>query len=90
MFFMSKPMRHFVCTLVIVMLIGPSLAGTDDHLPVTATQSAGLNQDPEAAKLITSDIPNFWRVFDKALLITAGDLDAETFLRESGYVGRSQ
>jgi Predicted Zn-dependent protease (DUF2268) len=72
--FMSEPMRHFVCTLVIVMLIAPPLAWTDDHVRVRATQSASLNQDPEAAKLITTDIPNFWRVFDKAALITAGEL----------------
>lgn len=71
---MSKPIRHAVCTLVILMLIGPPPAWTDAHLRITAAQTANPNKDPEAAKLITSDIPNFWRVFDKASLITAGEL----------------
>jgi hypothetical protein len=39
-----------------------------------AGQAAVPNRDPEAARLITSDIPNFWRVFDRASLIDAGDL----------------
>lgn len=32
------------------------------------------NHDPMKARLITSDIPNFWRVFDKAPLKDAADL----------------
>jgi hypothetical protein len=32
------------------------------------------NHDPLRAQLVTSDVPNFWRVFDKASLKDAGDL----------------
>jgi Predicted Zn-dependent protease (DUF2268) len=41
-------------------------------------QSSRPNHDPDAARLITSDIPAFWRVFDKASLRDA----AELFQRE--------
>jgi hypothetical protein len=37
-------------------------------------QPPELNRDPMRAQLVTSDIPNFWRVFDKASLKDAGDL----------------
>jgi len=39
---------------------------------VIHTQSP--NHDPDKARLIASDIPNFWRVFDKATLKDAADL----------------
>jgi hypothetical protein len=29
-------------------------------------QSTAPNHDPDAARLITSDMPNFWRAFDHA------------------------
>lgn len=67
-------MSRFVSTLAIVMLVGLPLSETNHHVRATDIQSVDLNQDPEAAKLITSDIPNFWRVFDKASLTTAGEL----------------
>jgi hypothetical protein len=41
--------------------------------PVLA-QPPEPNHDPMRAQLVTSDIPNFWRVFDKASLKDAGDL----------------
>lgn len=71
---MSAPMRHFLRALATLILMVLLPAWTDQHLSVTAAQSASLNHDPETAKLITSDIPNFWRVFDKASLISAGEL----------------
>lgn len=46
-------------------------------------QSPEPNRDPMRAQLVTSDIPNFWRVFDKASLKDAGDL----FQREYIDVG---
>ncbi|MCA1559923.1 MAG: DUF2268 domain-containing putative Zn-dependent protease [Acidobacteria bacterium] len=83
---MSQPMRHFVRMLVIMMSIGAPLGRTDDHLRATAAQSAGANRDPEAAKLVTGDIPNFWRVFDKASLITAGELFQREYI-DAGSAG---
>jgi Predicted Zn-dependent protease (DUF2268) len=74
MILMAKPMRHLPCGLVIVMLIGPAVTWSGDDSWVTAAHSSTANQDPEAAKLVTSDIPNFWRVFDKSSLTTAGEL----------------
>ena len=71
---MSQSMRPFVLSLVIMMFAGL----TDDRLQTATAQPTRGNNDPDAAKLITSDIPNFWRVFDKASLITA----AELFQRE--------
>jgi|ERR1022692_753976 hypothetical protein len=41
---------------------------------VSAQQPAMPNHDPDAARLVTSDIPRFWRVFDKASLKDAADL----------------
>jgi len=40
----------------------------------TPGRPAKPNQDPDAARLITSDIPNFWRVFDKVSLKDAAAL----------------
>jgi len=40
----------------------------------TSAQTPEPNHDPMKARLITSDIPNFWRVFDKARLKDAADL----------------
>lgn len=37
-------------------------------------QTAEPNRDPMKARLVSSDIPNFWRVFDKASLKDAADL----------------
>lgn len=37
-------------------------------------RSSSPNHDPDQARLIASDIPNFWRVFDEASLKDAGDL----------------
>jgi hypothetical protein len=37
-------------------------------------QTAEPNGDPMKARLVTSDIPNFWHVFDKASLKDAADL----------------
>ncbi len=71
------------------MLIGPPLAWTDDHLPVTAVQSSSSNQDPEAAKLICDAF--YRRATDKSEAVRRiiRMTDAEAFLRESGYAGGS-
>jgi len=47
-------------------------------ISASAQQPPKPNQDPDAARLVTSDIPSFWRVFDKASLKDA----AELFQRE--------
>jgi hypothetical protein len=44
----------------------------------SAQQPPKRNQGPDASRLVTSDIPNFWRVFDKVSLKDA----AELFQRE--------
>ena len=43
-------------------------------------QTAEPNRDPMKARLVTSDIPNFWRVFDKASLKDAADLFQREYL----------
>src|SRR5260370_32998989 len=40
----------------------------------SAQQPPKPNQDPDAARLVTSDISSFWRVFDKASLKDAAEL----------------
>jgi hypothetical protein len=40
----------------------------------TGAQTPEPNRDPMKARLVTSDISNFWRVFDKASLKDAADL----------------
>lgn len=40
----------------------------------TGADAAEPNHDPMKARLVTSDIPNFWRVFDHASLQDAADL----------------
>jgi hypothetical protein len=44
------------------------------------------NHDPEKARLITGDIPNFWRVFDRASLKDAADLYQHEYI-DSGSPG---
>ena len=39
-----------------------------------AAQTTEPNRDLMKPRIVTSDIPNFWRVFDKASLKDAGDL----------------
>lgn len=78
MAFMSQPMRRFVLMLIITTLVGLTVGPADDRLHATSAELTRANNDPDAAKLITSDIPNFWRVFDKASLTNA----AELFQRE--------
>ncbi len=46
-----------------------------------AAQQVPINRDPDAARLITSDIPRFWRAFDRALLSNGDDL-SDIFQRE--------
>jgi hypothetical protein len=69
---LALPVRVVAATALV--LVAMSISRTDDHLRATATQSSGPNHDPDAATLITSDVPNFCRVFDKASLTTAADL----------------
>jgi Predicted Zn-dependent protease (DUF2268) len=49
-------------------------------------QEPKTNRDPDAALLITSDIPSFWRVFDKASLKDAADLFQREYL-DQGTAG---
>jgi hypothetical protein len=49
-------------------------------------QPAKTNLDPDAVLLITSDIPSFWRVFDKASLKDAADLLQREYL-DQGTAG---
>jgi hypothetical protein len=51
-----------------------------------AGQPPKTNRDPDAALLITSDIPSFWRVFDKASLKDAADLFQREYL-DQGTAG---
>jgi len=44
------------------------------------------NQAPEAARLITSDIPSFWQVFDKASLKDAAEMFQREYI-DSGTAG---
>ncbi len=50
------------------------------------SQVASINHDPDAARLVTSDIPNFWRVFDRASLTSAADLFQREYL-DAGSLG---
>ena len=43
-------------------------------------QTAEPNRDPMKAHLVTSDIPNFWRAFDKASLKDAADLFQKEYI----------
>ena len=75
---MSNPIRRFARMLLITIFVGLTVGSTDNQLHATTAQPTRQNGDPDAAQLITSDIPNFWRVFDRASLITG----AELFQRE--------
>lgn len=44
------------------------------------------NRDPDAARLITSDIPRFWQVYDKASLKDAGEMFQREYI-DSGTAG---
>jgi hypothetical protein len=57
-------MRFRGC-LSLLLLVAPA---------TRAQQPPQPNHDPMAARLIASDIPNFWRVFDKASIKDAADL----------------
>jgi hypothetical protein len=51
-----------------------------------AQPSPKPNRDPDAARLVTSDIPAFWQVFDKASLKDAAELFQREYL-ETGTAG---
>jgi hypothetical protein len=55
-------------------------------LALTTAHSQSPNRDPDAARLVTSDIPNFWRVFAKASSQNAADLFQREYI-DSGTVG---
>lgn len=59
-------------------------------LPVTSRSSAQEtskpNRDPDAARLVTSDIPVFWRVVDKANLKDAADTGNTSAREAPGFV----
>jgi hypothetical protein len=72
--------KHLAIALAVLMALSASQAQT-------ATQSTDKiekkeNHDPEAAQLITSDIPNFWRAFDQM----TPENDLLVFKRE--YLGK--
>jgi hypothetical protein len=60
-------------TFLVLLALAALAAGA-----VAQGPSPKPNRDPDAARLVTSDIPAFWRVFDKATLQNA----AELFQRE--------
>ena len=49
-------------------------------------QAPSTTQSPDSARLITTDIPKFWRVFDRATLVDAGDLFQRQYI-DSGSPG---
>jgi hypothetical protein len=51
-----------------------------------AQAPAQRNHDPDAARLVTSDIPNFWRVFDRASLKDAAELYQREYI-DAGSAG---
>jgi Predicted Zn-dependent protease (DUF2268) len=77
---MSRRIRHFTLVFIIAVSAVTLLGRDNGRLHATVVRQ---NHDPDAARLITSDIPNFWRVFDKATLATA----AELFQREYIDIG---
>src|SRR5262249_11107102 len=63
--------------LLVGLLSGRAVFGQDKDQPKPAKPSSGLAEafgsscgmlsgDPDAARLITTDIPNFWQAYDKA------------------------
>lgn len=52
----------------------------------TGLAQTRLSHDPAGAQLVTSDLPNFWRVFDKASLQNASDLFEKEYI-EPGSAG---
>jgi Predicted Zn-dependent protease (DUF2268) len=77
--------RRFVLIAIMTALAGSHLDLNNGPLQATVVSTISQNHDPDAARLITTDIPNFWRVFDKASLTTA----AELFQREYIDAGSS-
>src|SRR5207245_11071549 len=59
------------------------MSGALTWVPRAAPQILAT-RDPDRARLVTSDIPNFWRVFDRAPLTNVSAL-ADAF--ERGYLG---
>jgi len=63
---------------MVTFTAGLTLASAGTASVATPAWRALQNHDPSRARLVTSDIPNFWRVFDRASLTGA----AESFQRE--------
>lgn len=55
-------------------------------LSLIATVAFAQNHDPDAARLISSDIPKFWKVFDAASLVNAADRFQRDYI-DSGSPG---
>jgi hypothetical protein len=55
-------------------------------VPGAQAQTPPTNPNPDSARLVTADIPRFWRVFDRASLRDAGQLFQADYL-DSGSVG---
>ncbi len=83
---MSQGMRHFALIASVMVFAGTPVGRPDSHLQATTAQPIGQNHDPDAAKLITSDIPSFWRVFDNATLTTAAELFQREYI-DAGTLG---
>jgi hypothetical protein len=56
-------------THAVLIQLAVSLLGA---MPLAA--QARVHADPDSARLVTSDIPRFWAVYDRATLADAGDL----------------
>src|SRR2546429_7255290 len=71
--------RRFNCSIVGFTLL---IFGSLTWVPRAAPQILAT-RDPDAARLVTSDIPNFWGAFDRAPLTNVAAL-ADAFQR--GYL----
>jgi hypothetical protein len=65
--------------VVVLLVLGPATTAPG------SSQVTG-NHDPDAARFVTSDIPNFWRAFDRASLTGAADLFQRDYL-DAGSIG---
>ncbi len=55
------------------IIAGVFAALTVPGAPAGGQQATTFNHDPDAARIVTSDIPNFWRAYDGATLLDAAD-----------------
>ncbi len=67
------------CRVVLLLALAGNCLAAQDHKPKTGD---GKNHDPDRARLITSDIDNFWRAYDLASQETQVEKKKEIFQRE--------